>query len=234
MDVTATITIAILLVGVGIAIAVQRALSRPNDVWMQDLLNDVRNLKDETMTIAISQADLDLLNAGKSVTMQGPIVIVPPGPSEPLPPYWVYQKGKFNWNGDWSFNGKAIYDSPNDSVFSPEVIAFSVTGQWGGWLPYLLSHFETKPYAHIEFSLKPTKDNQKWSVYAVAASDTSDGHAVDVLKYGPAPIIGMWGHYIVPLADLQLTNTAILKFAIQDQTGEATNEWFVDNVGFTN
>ncbi len=180
------------------------------------------------MTIDISKADLDLLLAGKPVTLQGPAIIVQPVPAQPAPPYWVYQKGIFNWNGDWSFNGKADYTFPQDGI------VFVVSGQWGGWLPYLLSHFETKPYTHLEFSLKPTVVNQKWSTYMVAANDVSDGHSVDVLKYGPSPVVGMWGHYVVPIVDLQLTNSAILKFAIQDQTGLQLNEWFIDNVGFTN
>ena len=69
------------VIGIGglIFIAAFKLLSRPDEQWMNDLLSDVRDLKDTPpMTISLSQSDLDLLNAGKPVTLVGPIIIIPP------------------------------------------------------------------------------------------------------------------------------------------------------------
>ena len=49
---------------------------------------------------------------------------------------------------------------------------------------------------------------------------------------GPAPVVGQWGVYTIPLADLGVLGTSIYKFAIQDKTGLASNVWYVDDVGF--
>jgi hypothetical protein len=55
---------------------------------------------------------------------------------------------------------------------------------------------------------------------------------VDPSKYGPAPVVGKWATYTVPLSDLGVLGTMIYKFCIQDQTGLSNVAWYVDNVGF--
>jgi hypothetical protein len=183
------------------------------------------------MTLIISPADLALLNAGKSVAMSPSATPIPPTPV-PTPGSSVYANGQFLWAGDWSFAGQPNY---SDLVGKPggKCVGFTVMQPWGGWLPYAPGlKFDTTAYKSLLVSLKPTGTNQKWSAYCVAAGDTPDGHAVDILKYGPAPQQNVWNNYVIPLADMQLTNKMILKFAIQDQTGLASNVWYVDNVGF--
>jgi hypothetical protein len=54
-----------------------------------------------------------------------------------------------------------------------------------------------------------------------------------VTKYGPTPVVGQWGSYKIPIADFALTNPLILKFSIADGTGNSTNLFYVDDVGFT-
>ena len=54
----------------------------------------------------------------------------------------------------------------------------------------------------------------------------------DVRKYGPAPVAGKWNVYTIPLADIGVAKTKIYKFAIQDQTGLASNVFYVDDVAF--
>jgi hypothetical protein len=55
---------------------------------------------------------------------------------------------------------------------------------------------------------------------------------VDPTKYGPAPVVGKWATYTIPLADLGVLGTSIYKFCIHDQTGLSNISWYVDNVGF--
>jgi hypothetical protein len=52
-------------------------------------------------------------------------------------------------------------------------------------------------------------------------------------KYGPVPVVGKWGSYKIPIADFGFNNPLVLKFSIADGTGNPTNRFYVDNVGFT-
>jgi hypothetical protein len=62
--------------------------------------------------------------------------------------------------------------------------------------------------------------------------DKPVGKGVDPFKYGPAPVVGQWNVYTIPLADIGVANTKIYKFCIQDQTGLASNVFYVDDVAF--
>jgi hypothetical protein len=84
----------------------------------------------------------------------------------------------------------------------------------------------------LTFALKPTVANQKWNVYFVKVGDVPVGIYLNVSNYGPAPVVGQWATYTVPLSDLGVLGTSIYKFCIQDQTGLSSNSWYVDNVGF--
>ena len=54
-----------------------------DEAWMHELLNDLRNSENAPpITIQISRADLELLNNGRPLTMQGPVIIIPPAPEE--------------------------------------------------------------------------------------------------------------------------------------------------------
>ena len=74
--------------------------------------------------------------------------------------------------------------------------------------------------------------NQKWNVYFVKIHDVPVGVQIDPANYGPAPVVGQWATYTVPLADLGVQGKSIYKFCIHDQTGLSSNVWYVDNVGF--
>jgi hypothetical protein len=45
-------------------------------------------------------------------------------------------------------------------------------------------------------------------------------------------VAGKWNVYTIPLADIGVAKTKIYKFAIQDQTGLASNVFYVDDVAF--
>jgi hypothetical protein len=165
----------------------------------------------------------------------------PPPPPAPTPTptpvagtSWVYYNGVFDWPGDYSFVASPNYaDTSGGPLSGPHDIKVTLTGAWGGWLPYALNwNFNSAGYTKLTFALKPTVANQKWNVYFVKVGDIPVGIYLDVSKYGPAPVAGKWATYTVPLSALGVLNTSIYKFCIQDQTGLSSNTWYVDNVGF--
>lgn len=168
-----------------------------------------------------------------------PVPVTPPvSPSPPVTAgtSWVFFNGSFDWPGDFSFSATADYrDTSGDPLSGSYDTKVTLTGPWGGWLPYAHNFvFNDAGYKHLTFSLKPTVDNQAWHLYFVAEGDHAlpNDCTVNVLDYGPAPVAGKWATYTVPLSALCVANTSVYKFAIQDQTGLAENTWYVDNVGF--
>jgi len=88
--------------------------------------------------------------------------------------------------------------------------------------------------------------NQTWSLQFVAVGDTgipcsyapnpaASSAGVNVNAYG-TPVVGQWTTYKIPLSvacvGTGTANPNVYKFHIQDQTGLATNKWYIDNVGF--
>jgi hypothetical protein len=166
------------------------------------------------------------------------------GGGGPPPPgtAWVFYGGQMYWGtnaapNDWSFSGSAnYYNTSGDPLTGSYDIAFTLSGQWGGWLPYANGRaFDTTPYSKFIFSLKPTVENQTWNVYFLSAGDTNEGAVLNLPgNYcSPALAVGVWTNCSIPMSAFQLTNTTILKFSIHDETGLSSNTWYVDNVGFS-
>jgi aryl-phospho-beta-D-glucosidase BglC (GH1 family) len=186
----------------------------------------------------------------------------PPPPPSPVPPpggtgsagsaFWVYRNGVFSWGGDYSSNATPNYKS---TAGNPETgsydISVAVTGAWGLWQPYAGGtvptwDFNAAGYNYLTLDLKPTVTGQVWHLYFMQVGDkliigpNGGAEVVDVSKYGPAPVVGKWATYKIPLSAVltqHSTGSAVLvtgvyKFAIQDQTGRSRNTWYVDNVGF--
>ena len=149
-------------------------------------------------------------------------------------PYWVYHKGTFYWPGDYSFSAKAFYaDKTGQAVSGSNDIKVVVSGQWGGFLPYARNwDFDARPYAYLTFSLKPTVPGQKLQVYFEKVGDIPVGTVVNPFEYGPAPVVGQWSTYKIPLSALGVSGIHIYKFAIQDQTGLGSNVFYLDDIGF--
>ncbi len=153
---------------------------------------------------------------------------------------WVYHNGVFVWAGDYSWNtGQIDYAAPGGLAGGP-CIGVPITGQWGGWQPYAAGKkFDTTPFKYLFFATKPTQPNQIHGIGFEAINDVPDGSFVNlggkygVGTYGPIPQVGVWGRYKIPLADFKLTNVLIQKFCITDGTGDPTNLFYVDEVGFS-
>jgi hypothetical protein len=150
------------------------------------------------------------------------------------PPSWVYHKGTFYWPGDYSFSAKAFYaDRTGQAVSGSNSIKVVLSGPWGGFLPYARNwDFDARPYAYLTFSLKPTLPGQKLQVYFEKTGDIPVGKVIDPLQYGPAPVVGQWTTYKIPLSDLGVSGIHVYKFAIQDQTGRQSNVFYLDDIGF--
>ena len=153
---------------------------------------------------------------------------VPPGTS------WVYSDGDFDGPGDYSYVAVPDYrDTSGEPLSGPYDIKITLTAAYGGWLPYAQNwDFNSQGYTKLTFALKPTVPNQQWTVYFVKVGDIPVGIYLNVLNYGPAPVVGQWNTYTVPLADLGVLGQSVYKFCIQDKTGLANNVWYADNVGF--
>jgi hypothetical protein len=154
---------------------------------------------------------------------------------------WVYQNGTFYWPGDYSWNVKVNYkDTSGGPLDGPYDIA--VTGI-GGFQPFATNYdLDISPYKYLVFSLKPTIANQQWASAFYQIGDIATGVKLNVLNYGPAPAVGQWTTYKIPLGagGYQIpAGLHIYKFMIQDQTadqsgsGYATNKWFVDDIHFS-
>ncbi len=176
--------------------------------------------------------------AATSITVAAASGTTTPPPPPPPPPVagtsWVYYNGVFDWPGDYSFVATPDYaDTSGAPLSGPHDIKVTLTSAWGGWLPYALNwSFNSNGYTKLTFALKPTVANQKWNVYFVKVGDIPVGISIDASNYGPAPVVGKWATYTVPLSALGVLGTDIYKFCIQDQTGLSNNTWYVDNVGF--
>jgi hypothetical protein len=166
-------------------------------------------------------------------------------PGQPAKTLWVYKNGKFNWSGDWSFGVNSVNYRDTDGV-PPEGgfdLAMDVY-KWGAWQPFVNAEcqsnrklcFDTAPYKFLTFLTKSTVSHQVFEVGFNSPGDKTNGSIIMVTQYcagGAQPEVGKWQLCKIPLASFKMTETTILKFFIQDETGLAANKWYLDAVGFT-
>ncbi len=171
----------------------------------------------------------------------------------------VYFNGAFNWGGDYSFGGVAINYS--DTAGSPEEgpydISVALGGAYGGFQPYageLTTQWNmwAGAFEYLEFDLKSSVSTQTWAISAHRVGDVpiydDTGSAAYITigngfnTYGTFSA-GGWVHYKIPITALwtdygptgagpPVLQNAVYKFAIQDQTGNASGTWYVDNIQF--
>jgi len=220
----------------------------------------------KTFTVAVSNANpfvgnksftvnLSTPSAGATISSPGSAAVTINGDGtkgSSTSDFWVYQNGVYNWGGDYSSNATPNYKSTAGNPESGKYdIAVTVTGKWGIWAPYAGGtvptwNFNSSGYNYLTLDLKPTVPNQVWQLYFMLVGDVTiigaNGQqtVVNLADYGPAPVVGTWATYKIPLS-LVLTQyssgkpvyeTGVYKFGLQDETGLAQNTWYVDNVGF--
>jgi hypothetical protein len=187
----------------------------------------------------------EALDSGKSADASMTIDSGTPVTVDAGPTAWVYYDGVFKWAGDWSFAAMADYDDTSGAPIEGSYDIKITNTQYGGWLPYVSGDcqsdiadcFDTAPYHYLVFSAKATVVNQVFKAGVESSGDTPDGVALyDLGAYctgGDDPAVGDWESCKVPLSAFGLTDAKILKFSIGDNTGLASNTWYLDNVGFT-
>jgi len=138
------------------------------------------------------------------------------GPRTSQTTFDVYANGVFGWGGDYSYSAWANYW---DTSGAPETgsydIAISVTGSWGGFQPYAGNKvpqwdLEAGSFGYISMDLKPTKSGQTWDLSAISRLPPGDVYPwsfVSITNYGPAPQVGKWATYKIPLSALTIGKT---------------------------
>jgi hypothetical protein len=149
-------------------------------------------------------------------------------------PSWVYHEGTFLWDGDFSFSARPYYaDKSGAPQASATDIRVEVFAPWGGFQPVARGRdFDPAPFEFLTLAVKPAIPNQQLQIYFQRVGDIPVGVAVNPFKYGPAPEVGQWATYRIPLADFGLGTARLYKFAIQDQTGRSGHSFFLNEIGF--
>ncbi len=130
------------------------------------------------------------------------------GPQATNLTYWAYHNGTFFWGGDYS-NVTANY---KDTAGIPESGAYDIA------IPSFVGNYY-QPYSggaaspewaadigafkYMILDLKPTIANQKWRLNIISRlpqGDVYNNAPVELPgNYGPAPVVGQWATYKVPL-----------------------------------
>lgn len=126
--------------------------------------------------------------------------------------YWAYYNGVFSWPGTFSATTDNFSDTtgvPEEGPFDVSVTANSVsayTQPFSGPPSTPLYALDIGGFAYMTIDLKPTVANQTWRLDIISRVPPGDmyNNAYVQLpgKYGPAPVVGQWATYKVPLADL--------------------------------
>jgi hypothetical protein len=182
-----------------------------------------------------------LMGAAAAAFLCANAVAAPPADAT----HWVYYNGSMRWDGscDWGVSSVNYRDASGMPLSGSRDIEVR-SQKWGGWQPYFHADcqhnthlcFDTSPYKYLIFSVKPTVSNQVFDSGFMGAGDTKNGIVLHLAAYcsgGDNPQINEWESCKVPLSAYELSNAIVLKFMIQDQSGLASNHWYVDNVGFT-
>lgn len=188
------------------------------------------------MTLAAAQALIDAANASNAAVANALLTALAPAPAPtPVPPpvatTWVYHNGALAWN-DNSYGATANFaDTVGAPVSGTKDIAVT-TQAYGGLEVSVPTPLDATLYDRLTVSLKPTVANQAWQLWFRKVGDVAVGINVDLSKYGPAPVVGKWATYVIPLADVGALGIPLYKFSIQDFSGLAKGLWYADEIGF--
>jgi hypothetical protein len=120
--------------------------------------------------------------------------------------FWVYNNGVYNWTVDYSYGCVINYkDTAGGPEEGPYDVSVTALGTDGGFQPVSsgltpLDDFEGSAFKYIQVDLKPTRANQSWYAGADAAGDIGIVPTFSIMSYGPAPVVGKWATYKIPLS----------------------------------
>jgi hypothetical protein len=138
------------------------------------------------------------------------------GPQQANATFWVYYNGVFNWLGDFSYPSGIININYADTTGAPESgpadidVSFSLAHS--GFLPFAgntTTAWDTEggSFGYISMDLKPTMAKQDWEIFIISRlppGDVFPWSNVMLSNYGPAPVVGKWATYKIPLSVLTI------------------------------
>jgi hypothetical protein len=162
----------------------------------------------------------------------------------------VANAGVFHWSKNFNYGG--IDETDGVTFAGQRAIRFTASskgGGGGGWLPVIDRFFNTTGYKYLQLTLAPTRPGQSWQLvqpelpqHGVNDTPVPGGATVNVEDYGPAPEVGVFATYKIPLSVIAPNGTMLWKFGVQDQIFWANgqnaalgsgNQWYVADARFT-
>ena len=132
--------------------------------------------------------------------------------------YWAYYQGTQYWPGDYSYGVSVNYaDTTGQPPAGTNDIMITANGAGGGFQPYSgkdvpTYDLEAGSFNYLVVSLKPTVSGQLWNIGIVSRlppGDVYNNALVSVTNYGPAPVVGQWATYKIPLAAIAMGEATV-------------------------
>jgi hypothetical protein len=159
-------------------------------------------------------------------------------PPPPPPPgvTWMYLNGVKTLAGDFTGQGETVdYQHSTTSGFNGGTKDILITSSvpWGYFIPYWSADYKlpNPGYTNLLLSLKPTLTGDTFGIHAERVGDVGLP-SIELLKYGPALVAGVWSSYVIPLKDLGVLGDATLYKVVLGTHTAAHDSWELDAIGF--
>lgn len=178
-------------------------------------------------------------SAGTGPASAASNAVTPTGWPSGTDPYWVYKDGVFSFVGTFDYGLKSDFADTTGVPLTGQydiVCREPASGGTGGIQPICPGNPAAVPlskYKYVTVCLKPTHAGQNWNIGFAKTGDVFVGNRPNLAPtYGPAPVVGKWACYNLPLTDAGVPNDTIYKFSVNDLLGGANNAFYIDNLGF--
>ncbi len=133
---------------------------------------------------------------------------------------------------DWSWSSQNNFADTTHPYAGTKALDWKTTGAWAGLFLHTATGYDTTGQTAITFALQSTKVNPTIVVQLYDTTDKGIGQSIAINGY-IASTSGAYSVYVIPLADLGAKDVKVNGLHVQDVSGEVTNEFYVDAVGFT-
>lgn len=173
---------------------------------------------------------------GVTVTLPTPSPTPTPIPA-PVGVTWMYLNGVKTLAGDFTGSGETTnYQNATSAGYNGGTKDILITSSvsWGYFIPYWRADYQlpNPGYTKLLLSLKPSITGDTFGIHAERPGDVDPGCHIELMKYGPVAVKGVWGSYGIPLTDLCVAGDKTLyKIVLATHTG-APDSWELDAIGF--
>lgn len=144
--------------------------------------------------------------------------------STPTPDLVIYHDIlSTNWE-NWSWGGNVQLDN---------VVSFTPNEAWAGLFLSSKNPEDTVSFSTFHFKLKPSENNQKFSVILAGFNYQVLSSPVPIENYGGLPTKDIWKEYNIPLTDLKAVNQKIKGIIIQESLGKAQQTVYINDISLT-